>query len=280
MIPGIHILSTTPSRKMRAGKPFDLPFFEVACLALSALMWRKLNGPMKFYVDREGYDWFKDRDLLGLWDSIDTGTVDAIPEEINQDVFWAAAKLFALRQEREPVAMVDTDLIVWKPLGDQLKDSRLTVLHREYFSECYLPGFLLKTREGYGFDPEWDWTELPCNTAFAWFGDVGFKDRYLDAAIDFMWNNKERAEENVSQMVFAEQRILAMQARKEKIGIRVLVDDPFQQDNEWFTHLWGAKNIARNDAEQCRLLVRALMNKIRDVSPEFHARLQPLQWIS
>ena len=277
MIPGIHILSTAPSRQMRAGKPFGIPFFELACLALSAVMWRKLNGPIKFYVDQEGYDWFKERDLLGLWDSVDNETVEAIPEEINQNVFWASAKLFALRQERKPVAMVDTDLIVWIPLERRLKGSRLTVLHREDLAECYLPGFLLKTREGYQFDPDWDWTARPCNTAFAWFGDAGFKDRYLDAAIDFMWNNKERAMENVSQMVFAEQRILAMQAVKERVQIHTLVNDPFQRDNEIFTHLWGAKNIARNDPEQCGLLVKALMNKLRSASPEMYEKLRVLQ---
>ena len=277
MIPGIHILSTAPSRRMRAGKPFSIPFFELACLALSAVMWRKLNGPIKFYVDLEGYEWFKERDLLDLWDSVDTDTVEAIPEEINQNVFWASAKLFALRQERKPVAMVDTDLIVWTPLEGRLRGTRLTVLHREEFSECYLPANVLKIREGYQFDPEWDWRIYPCNTAFAWFGDVGFKDRYLDAAIDFMWNNKEPAMENVSQMVFAEQRILAMQAAKEKIRIHTLVNDPFQKDNEIFTHLWGAKNIARNDPEQCGLLVKALMNKLRSASPEMYEKLRVLQ---
>lgn len=277
MIPGIHILSTAPSRTMRAGKPFSMPFFELACLALSALMWRKLNGTIKFYVDREGYAWFAERNLLDLWDSIDTEAVDAIPEEIEQEIFWASSKLFALRKETGPVAMVDTDLICWVPLETRLKRSKLTVLHREDLGSCYIPPECLKIREGYQFDPEWNWSVRPCNTAFAWFRDVPFRNRYVDAAVDFMWNNKERAMENVSQMVFAEQRLLAMQAYKENIRIHVLVDDPFQPNNKIFTHLWGAKNMARNDPEQCALLVRALMNKIRSVSPEMYAKLTELQ---
>ena len=114
MTKGIHIWSTAPGSKKRGGRPYEPAYFELVCLALSALMWRRYNGSIKFYTDSESYAWFAGHDLLDIWDAgVDTDVLDAIPSSINQEIFWAASKLFALRAESAPVAMVDTDLIIW-----------------------------------------------------------------------------------------------------------------------------------------------------------------------
>ena len=276
MTKGIHIWSTAPGEKKRAGRPYEPAYFELVCLALSALMWRKLNGPIKFYADTVAFTWFQSHDLLDIWDGgVDTETLDSIPPSINQEIFWAGSKLFALRAEPAPVAMVDIDLIIWKPLKG-LSAMPLTVLHREDINDCYVPMEFLKTRPGYQFDPQWNWTVKPCNTAFAYFGDEDFKKRYVDNAIDFMTDNSVYPMEMVSQMVFAEQRMLAMEARKEGIPIRTLIRDPFQEDNAVFTHLWGAKGIARSNPEQCERLVRAMMNKIREENDVIYNKLLTL----
>ena len=275
MTTGLHIFSTAPGVRKRAGKPFSLPAFEVICQALSALMWRKLNGPIKFYGDRAACRWLDGLGMLDLYDTVDDRVLEAIPADINQEIFWAGAKLFALQAEKAPVAMVDTDLIVWKPLDGLLQDP-LTVLHREDLIECYIRKEYLKIRPDYVFDPGWDWTVRPCNTAFAYFGDDAFKDRYVEKAVDFMRGNGEYPKEMVSQMVFAEQRLLAMEAAKEGFGIHTLVGDPFEEGNEVFTHLWGAKNIARNDKGQCRLLVLSMMNKIKAEDSSLYEKLRKL----
>lgn len=275
MMTGLHIFSTAPGIRKRAGKPFSLPAFEVVCQVLSALMWKRLNGPIKFYGDKVACRWLGGLGLLDLYDAVDDEVLESIPADINQDIFWAGAKLFALQAEKAPVAMVDTDLIIWKPLGDLL-DGPLTVLHREDLIDCYIPKEFLKTRPGYAFDPQWDWTVHPCNTAFAYFGDEDFKNRYVEKAVDFMRGNGEYPMEMVSQMVFAEQRLLAMESVKEGLEIHTLVGDPFENGNDIFTHLWGAKNIARNDQKQCRALVNALMNKIKVEDSSMYEKLRKL----
>ena len=112
MTMGIHIWSTAPRLRLKPELEFQPEYFEVVCLALSALMWRKLNGPIKFYADTPTYDWFKGNDLLDLWDGgVDNTILDQIPETVNQTIFWAGSKLFALRAEPAPVAMVDTDTV-------------------------------------------------------------------------------------------------------------------------------------------------------------------------
>ncbi len=274
MTMGIHIWSTAPRLRLNPKLEFQPEYFEVVCLALSALMWRKLNGPIKFYADTITYDWFKGNDLLDLWDGgVDNTILDQIPETVNQTIFWAGSKLFALRAEPAPVAMVDTDIIIWKALGQKMRGP-LTVLHREDLIDCYPPKEYLKIRPGYKFDPEWNWRVHPCNTAFAFFRDQEFKNQYADKAIDFMTGNDEYPMEMVSQMVFAEQRLLAMEAHKAGLKITSLVNDPYQSDNDIFTHLWGAKNIARRDPDQCDSLVRAMMNKIKELDPKIYEKLQ------
>ena len=160
-------------------------------------------------------------------------------------------------------ALIDTGFGVYslKEYVETLTDKPLTVLHREDLIECYLPSFYLKTRPGYQFDPQWDWSVRPCNTAFAYFAEEDFKNRYVDKAVDFMADNTVYPMEMVSQMVFAEQRLLAMEAHKAGLRINAIIKDPYQEDNDIFTHLWGAKRIARSNAEQRDLLVHAMMNK-------------------
>ncbi|MDL2308327.1 hypothetical protein LJC53_01950 [Bacteroidales bacterium OttesenSCG-928-C03] len=282
MIKAIHINSTKPFRMREERVPYFIYNFDILCTVLSALMWRKHNGPIKLYTDKIAYDYYDSLNLLDLWDGgIDTTVVEHIPDTINQEIFWAAAKLFALQNEPTPVTMIDTDLIVWENIESELVAHQFAVLHREeLFEHIYLPDFFLKKRKGYQFDPEWDWKEPACCTAFAYFSNPDFKQYYLDCAIDFMTDNNEYPKEMVSQMVFAEQRIATMCAKKMNVPVFHFLEDPFQKDNTLFTHLWGGKDIARNDSQQCGMLCDALFNKIKEHSPEYYKKLKSLKMFS
>jgi len=278
MISAIHVNSTAPFAKRNTGAAYRQEDFEILYMALSALMWRKKNGPIKLYTDKTGYDYYDSLGLLDLWDAgVDTSAIAGISDTINQEIFWAAAKIFALRNETTPVAIIDTDMIVWEDLAPELEEWPFAVFHREELYEfIYLPGHLLKKRADYQFDPEWDWTAAACNMAFAYFSDSGFKKYYIDCAIDFMTGNSEYPKEMVSQMVFAEQRIAAMCAEKMKIPIYHLLNDPFQLDNSRFSHLWGAKDVARNDLRQRNVLRTALLRKLEEHFPSYHAKLKDI----
>lgn len=271
MILGLHINSTAPSRARKV-KPADYKIedFEILSTILSALMWRRHNGSIKLYTDSLGLSYYEQLGITDLWDAgIDTDTLDNLPANVNPDIFWASAKLFAIRHQGAPVAMVDTDLIIWKNIAPQLQNQQLACLHRENLIDCYLPFALLKKRKGYRPDPKWNWHELPCNTAFAYFGDEQFLNYYTDSAIDFMTDNNERPKELVSQMVFAEQRLLAMCAALKGIEVYSFLDDPFQRDNDTFTHLWGAKDVARHQYGKRALLCKSLIKRIREHFPEY-----------
>ena len=270
----LHINSTLPFQ----GAEYFIEDPILLCTILSALMWRRLNGDIKLYTDKVGYDYYKRVGLLDLYDGgIDVETLEHLPSTIDYKIFWAGAKLFALRKEGAPVAMVDNDLIVWKPIGEQLAAHPVTVLHTEDLNEqTYPSGYVLLTRDGYQYHPRWDWTARPCNTSLACFTDAEFLDYYLGCAVDFMEGNAAKGIENVSRMVFAEQRILAMCAVEKGIAVHSMLDNPFERQ-DIVTHIWGAKVYARNDAEQNRILCNHLLQCILRHFPDFSFGTPKLQ---
>ncbi|MBO4332512.1 MAG: hypothetical protein J5875_05035 [Paludibacteraceae bacterium] len=267
----IHINWTKPFFCKKGDVPYKIDDFDALTTILSALTWRHFNGDVKLYTDRAGYDFYASLGLLNLWNGgIDVDVLQRIPDNINPKIFWAAAKIFALRAEQSPVVMLDTDLMVWKSLAEELKGVRVAAFHSEPLeTDCYIPFELLKKRPGYMPDPDWDWTVLPSNTALAYFGDEEFKRSYTDAAINFMTDNQEMPMEMVSQMVFAEQRMLSMCAKKQGIPIHLFLELMYNGETNDFTHIWGAKDIARKDEDFHKELITSIMEAIQREFPSY-----------
>lgn len=272
MLRGIHIQCTAPSRAR--GQSYHPSCLEVSSMVLSALLWRKNCGTIKLYTDSFFYAFLTSNGLADCWDGgIDTNILEAIPPSINQKVFWAAAKLFALRDAEAPVAMVDGDLFFWRDISKIIDLRCVTVLHREDFFECYVSKDFLGIPPSYQFDERWDWKLYPCNTAFAYFPQNEFKETYTEEAIRFMTGNLGEDVKPSSQMVFAEQRILPMCAKCNNIQVKTLIDDPFDEENTLFTHLWGAKGRARKNKKEMKQLISAINEKIKELDNAIYNRM-------
>lgn len=274
---GIHIQSTAPFKgRLREG---DRPScLEISSMALSALLWRKHCGQIKLYTDELFSAFLLKNGFDGLWDGgIDTRVVESISGSVDETVFWSASKLFALRDSAAPVAMVDHDLFFWKDVRPYLgTDEEVTVLHREYLWDCYVPKNKLGRPPGYRFNRRWDWKELPCNTAFAFFPDNGFKDMYVDEAVRFMTDNPGKDVTPSSQMVFCEQRIIAMCAKLNGVPVKTLIDNPFDDSNDLFTHLWGAKARAGRYRVDMKRIVSAILTHLKGLDEDYYQRIREL----
>jgi len=257
-----HVLWTKPSTGN--GEHFGMNAAEILTMVLSALMWQKHNGSISLYTDKTGYEFLRDRELLGLWDGgVNTEVLETTDYPIDAEVFWAAGKLIALEKQAAPCVMLDTDLIVTRPLHKLLKNQKITALHPEELNgEAYLSPEVLKCPRDFSFPAFYNWEVLPSNTAFLYIADERFKDFYVGQAKRFMFHNTARPMEMVSQMVFAEQRLLSICADYKKIAIQYLLPNPFSTTNETVVHLWGFKGMLRQNenlqAVYCKQLIKTL----------------------
>ena len=244
-ISAFHVIWTKPT--IAGGKEFCMNEAEILTLIVSTLMWQKYNGTLKLYTDNTGYEFVKEHNLLSLWDGgIDTKVLEDNSYPIDPEIFWAAGKLIALEAQTAPCVMLDTDLIVMHPIYDLLEPSSVTALHAEALNpDVYLKPSLLKQPKDYKFRDYYNWEVQPSNTAFLYIKDELFKAYYLNESKKFMFENTEKPQELISQMVFAEQRLLSICADHKHLPISYLLADPFSASNNNVIHLWGFKNLLR-----------------------------------
>lgn len=260
----LHVNWTRPST-MVPGNDYQIADLDILTTILSALLWRKFNGPIKLYTDTIGLSYYERLGMTDLWNGgIDTATLENIPESVPADIFWAAGKIYAIANESVPFVMMDTDLLVWQSLSQFIGQNPVMAFHPETlndYNSCYLPYDQLKKPAGYRLDSRWDWTQNPVNTALTYFADTmeanDFKGYYTTNAIKFMRNNTERPGEMVSQMVFAEQRLFAMCGKMHFGGVPTFLARADEQGKP-FTHIWGNKATARDNANVNRQLCAKL----------------------
>ncbi len=246
---GFHIIWTAPSIKQ--GIPFRLSKTELLTLVISALIWRKKNGTIKLYTDRLGYEYIVSKNLEWLYDDgIDLEVLDSHDYRINPEIFWAAGKLIALKQHRSPCVMLDHDLIVTGNINHFFSGFDVCTFHPEELNpEVYINREYLKCPVRYEFPDQFDWNVEPLNTALLYIKNADFKEAYTNHALDFMIGNMEYPKEFVSQMVFAEQRMLAMTAKMYGQKTGTVLNNPFTLENKHFIHLWGYKQVLRNNLD-------------------------------
>lgn len=240
----IHIISTAPFFS-RGKTDYQIEDFDLYCAALSALCWRKYNGKITLCADKCAADYIRQIGFEALWDEINVCLSDDL-DGINPSMFWAGGKILALAKTDAPVVMLDTDFIVWKKLDF---GNEIIAAHREELMPNVYPPFEYFRAHGH-IIPDFSESVLPLNTAFLYLPDNDFKEFYTSQAIAFM-KSAERSDDPLCYMVFAEQRMLAMCAEHMGVSVKTLLDKDhlfFPQDS--FTHLWGAKQAMRDNAEQ------------------------------
>lgn len=260
----IHVNSTTPFFVRHKDGVYFMEQTELYCAVISALQWRKVNGDISLVTDKRGADYAERLGISAVWNAV----LPIIPENaegINPLMFWAAGKLLALREIPAPIALVDMDFIVW----DKLSTDELTVAHREDLMPDVYPPREFFANVKNEFLNEADWSVLPCNTAFLYLPDEDFKQYYVGQALRFMKTAPD-CDDFLCHMVFAEQRMLAMCAKKLGLPIKTLLDkDRLFVAQDSFTHLWGAKQQMRDNKELRDGFLEKCRRRIRDDFSEF-----------
>ncbi len=249
MLRAFHSNWTRPFKIRNPNAAYFIEPFELLTTALSALMWRRENGPIRMICDSTAKDYYEECGLSFLWDEGVHSILDLIPGDINPMAFWAGGKLYSLAAMPSPCVMLDTDFIVWKPMEHVLSGLDAAAIHYEDISPDIYPGpeAFIRTK---GFDlNDFDWTVPPLNTALSYFGNDSFRGYYVDTAIRFIRSSPD-ADDVLTYMVFAEQRLLSMCAKKRNAKVCALSDleSLFNgEQNGYFTHIWGSKQQMRDN---------------------------------
>jgi hypothetical protein len=74
--------------------------------------------------------------------------------------------------------------------------------------------------------------------------------------------NLIRSRNITAEMVFAEQRLLAMCAKVQGINIKSLLDVNHLEKQNYFTHIWGLKSILQKTPEKRKSFCRNCINRI------------------
>lgn len=262
-----HSNWTRPFQVKHPDTSYFVEDFELLTTVLSALKWREKNGSIQMVTDHTGAAYYKSLGLENIWDlGISEILENAIPVGIHPSAFWAAGKLFALQTMNAPCVMLDTDFIVWDSLSDRIAHTPLAVVHREDISPDIYPNQdAFPDCTDFFKDKVLDWSVLPCNTALAYIGSQEFLDFYTATAVEFM-KSASLADNPLTYMVFAEQRLISMCAKQCEIELFSFssLPDLFSGSQKSFTHIWGHKQYLRdhpNEKEQfCRRCIRRIEN--------------------
>jgi len=278
LLNAFHSNWTRPFFLRNQGRSFFVEDYDLLTSILSALEWKKYNGGIQMVTDSAGEEYYRRLGLVHIWDLGITALLDTLDSEaIFPLSFWAAGKIFALQQQSTPCVMIDTDFIVWKSLAADTNGVVLAAAHRENITcEIYPDKSFFNMYGNYQFPPEWDWMALPCNTALLYIDDEQFKDYYTSESIRFMRNLRE-TKNITTEMVFAEQRLLAMCAAAKGMPIKTLLDIANPDTQNSFTHIWGFKRELQTDTKKRHEFCLACMKRIKSDFPEEIAVLEKIE---
>lgn len=269
----IHINWTKPFMNKSHGE-YMTEDFELLTTILSALMWRKKNGSITMVTDTVGAEYYRKIGIDCIWDDIEVILDDV---DVNPDVFWAAGKLYALSKKTAPVAMIDTDFIVWETLDfDALGDA--AVIHFEDLYPDVYPPKEYFNNTNYTFDDRLDWSVKACNTAFCVIKNDELLKLYTSMAIDFM-RASEETDDRLKYMVFAEQRLLPMCAKMSGAEVSAFsnLNELFSEQEKRFTHTWGMKQQMRDNPALRYDFCKRCINRIVHEYPHMYAVMREIE---
>ena len=154
---------------------------------LSALWWKKLNGPIKLFTDKQGLDLYREYKLDLLYDEIDTELLESYE---GNPKLWTAGKIYCMGLQKLPFCFLDNDLIIRQKLKQKDLKKKVGFTHWELPRglEYQLDDKVLET-SGIRSGLSLDFNSLITNTSFFYinsreFQKILFKEHLLNYKID------------------------------------------------------------------------------------------------
>lgn len=269
---GIHSFVSDP--KLDNNQPKKYLEHVLITQMMSALFWKKINGPIHLYTTKRDAEFLKGLKMLDIYDHVDTELLDD-EGDISWSEFGSAAKMKVVAAQKEfPFATIDNDLIFRTELVQNDLDADLGILHREVFlNRNYPPVNFLGKREDYNFPDFVNVKVDPINGSFVIWTNPQLVRDYWHFAHDYMRDNLNESIEpewavkalpKFWKSLFVEQRLLAALVERDNYRVRSLLPVKYSGDTgTWinqkgepvdfsqiqketkvdFYHMWGEKSV-------------------------------------
>lgn len=269
---GIHAywakptLTGTNGHHLEGASTYDMYDFEIVHFLLSALFYKKLNGPIHLYTDPIFFDYLKKRNLLHFWDKVDSILYSKFEKQnIDSKTNWTGFKTWLLGELPAPFLVLDHDNLVYTRIPKELFDIPVRFAHPERINPYFYPDKADMDVKDFEYSKNWDWSLDVVNTCMMYFRDNEFKNEYAAKAMEFERNNKS-TDSYLSevQYLFPDQRLPAMMLEERGIDYGFFsnmrftpidrhtpdwarhTEDPLL-DRVGFDHTWAYKHTLKED---------------------------------
>lgn len=258
-------LTGTYGHHLTGGDKFHMYNFEILHFIVSALFYRKLNGPIHLYTDHIFYDYLKVNNFLHFWDNVDTQQYTKFEKlTIDSKTSWTSFKTWLVGQLKPPFLMMDHDNMVYTKIPQNLYDVDVRFAHWELLdTSVYVDKNELQV-DGFKFDDKWDWNINVPNTCLLYFNNKQISKHYSTVALDFLSKHKPTTPKLQStQYLFADQRLLGLLLNNSKYtygtfsnfihNIKTSSYERFTHydllDQVGFDHTWYFKHKLKQDVD-------------------------------
>ena len=258
-------LTGTHGHHLTGTENFHIYNFEILHFILSALFYKKLNGPIHLYTDSVFYEYLKSNNFLHFWDKVDT-TYSTKFEllDIDSKTSWTSFKTWLIGELKPPFLVMDHDNMVYTKIPEELFEVGVRFAHWELLDKSvYVDKEDLQV-DGFEFDDDWNWNLNVPNTCLLYFNNEQVCKQYSKVALDFLSKHKPTSPKLQStQYLFADQRLLGMIVDSGKYNygtfsnyiynIQTSTNERYTEykllDQVGFDHTWYFKHKLKQDVD-------------------------------
>ena len=300
-VKGVYVFWTKPwltgttGHHMDKMENFEMYKFELLHFIISALFYRKLNGPTVLYTDKIFLSYLKSKGYDIFWDEIDVKKAEEFESlNINAQTNWTSFKTWLVGRIETPFLLIDHDNYIFTKIPEELYQTDIRFAHWERLDKEVYPDMLDIKVKGYDFKESWDWNSDIPNTCLVYVNNKEFIEEYSNKAMEFYKLNSdtEHSKSN-TQYLFADQRLLVLIGKEKGIKLDTFSDKNYdlKEKNEdkvvngvGFHHLWIYKhklkelelNKEHKDRKEYIDLIKHHRTSIFRVFPQYIELLKPL----
>lgn len=169
------------------------------------------NQIIKLYTDDIGYEYYKNENVLDLFDEIDVDTLNEYNKSnVNAGKFWTSGKSIAMGSESSPYLFLDNDFILQSDIPNQLLNSDLCVTHWEVQrGDFFVSNDMVNSLE-FKID-NFNQNMLMPNTSFVFMNNEELRKNYLKSHLNIINQNHKQIPEWL--WLLSDQGILGYEAR-------------------------------------------------------------------